>query len=284
MLFGPTAPPPPRSVLLSLERWQAALSSAAQIRLHPGDESWVSQRSESRDVLVRCGRDNLNECLRDPPRAAVDRLAARLAANLTSGTRPRRGAALHLHAFQPFPQIPKYEADGRTPMWSATAPKIAGLTYYSTNPLFRRGDVVPVPLGVRDRHSDNILVASDGTLFHIDFGHILDDAVTLDTGSFATTRDFKAVLEAAGRWDDFVEMCARAFAALRKHYAMLRETATTMLASIAPAEKIREVLHRSLLADERDERRARELVRAMVESGPTSIKTLAKNTVRSGSR
>ena len=39
-----------------------------------------------------------------------------------------------------------------------------------------------------------------------------------------------------------------------------------------------------LAARERDERRARELVRAMVESGPTSIKTLAKNTVRSGSR
>ena len=35
------------------ERWQAALASAAQIRLHPGDESWASQGSESRDVLVR---------------------------------------------------------------------------------------------------------------------------------------------------------------------------------------------------------------------------------------
>ena len=152
VLFGPAADPP-RSILLSLERWQAALASAAQIRLHPGDEAWASQTGtiSSRDVVVRCGRDNLNECLRDPSRAAIDRLAARLAANLTSGARPRHGAAMHLHAFQPFPQIPKYEADGRTPVWSATAPAIAGLTYYSTNPLFRRGDVVPVPLGVRDR-------------------------------------------------------------------------------------------------------------------------------------
>ena len=47
----------------------------------------------------------------------------------------------------------------------------------------------------------------------------------------------------------------------------------------AVAEKIREVLHRSMLADVRDERRAREMVQAMVESGPTSIKTLAKKKV-----
>ena len=69
----------------------------------------------------------------------------------------------------------------------------------------------------RDRHSDNILVASDGTLFHIDW-HILD-AVALDTGAFATTRDFKAVLEAAGagsRGD--VLLLATA-----KHYDMPRD-------------------------------------------------------------
>eukprot|EP01084_Bolivina_argentea_P114144 203280_1 len=29
--------------------------------------------------------------------------------------------------------------------------------------------------GVRDRHHDNILICSDGTLFHIDFSHILGE-------------------------------------------------------------------------------------------------------------
>jgi hypothetical protein len=28
-------------------------------------------------------------------------------------------------------------------------------------------------LGIRDRHFDNILIRQDGTLFHVDFGHIL---------------------------------------------------------------------------------------------------------------
>ena len=61
-------------------------------------------------------------------------------------------------------------------------------------------------LGVRDRHSDNILVAADGTIFHIDFGHILGDGpAALDAGSFATTPAFKSVLDAAGRWADFVD-------------------------------------------------------------------------------
>ncbi|KAH8092343.1 phosphatidylinositol kinase [Aureococcus anophagefferens] len=58
-------------------------------------------------------------------------------------------------------------------------------------------------LGVRDRHSDNILLADDGTLFHIDFGHVLDDSVAIDTASFATTPALRQAMGDAV-WAKFV--------------------------------------------------------------------------------
>ena len=117
-----------------------------------------------------------------------------------------------------------------------------------------------------------------GTLFHIDFGHVLDDAVTLDTSSFATTPDFKLVLDAAGRWCDFVATCVAAFDALRRHEHLLIETAVTMLSAVQPAERVRDVCRRSLLL-ECDGTVARAQVEAMVEAGPKALATKLKNTI-----
>jgi phosphatidylinositol kinase/protein kinase (PI-3 family) len=70
-------------------------------------------------------------------------------------------------------------------------------------------------LGIRDRHSDNILVGSDGSLFHIDFGYILGNAVTLDTAQFAVTPELQTAF--VDLWPDFVETVGQAFTVLRKH-------------------------------------------------------------------
>eukprot|EP01083_Nonionella_stella_P057600 151137_1 len=55
--------------------------------------------------------------------------------------------------------------------------------------------------GVRDRHHDNILVRDDGTLFNIDFSHILGERLGgLDASTIAIPHKFVKVL-GENNWD-----------------------------------------------------------------------------------
>lgn len=58
--------------------------------------------------------------------------------------------------------------------------------------------------------------------------------MTIDTGPFAITPEFKDVLEQWFSWHAFIEVCERAFLVLRLHANVIAEFATLLLRPIFP--------------------------------------------------
>ncbi|OQR87668.1 phosphatidylinositol-4,5-diphosphate 3-kinase [Achlya hypogyna] len=82
-------------------------------------------------------------------------------------------------------------------------------------------------LGIGDRHSDNIMVARSGHLFHIDFGHFLGNfkvkfGIKRERAPFVLTPEMAFVMRAnttEGRFDTFESYCCDAYNLLRQHPA-----------------------------------------------------------------
>ncbi len=101
-------------------------------------------------------------------------------------------------------------------------------------------------LGIRDRHNDNIMVDNSGRLFHIDFGHILNNkkkkfGITRERVPFVLTSDFACVIargeEKPYRSKEFVQftkLCDDAYKVLRRHSRLLLTLLAMMLPSGLP--------------------------------------------------
>eukprot|EP00117_Sycon_ciliatum_P042199 scpid14506/ scgid4649/ Phosphatidylinositol 4-phosphate 3-kinase C2 domain-containing subunit alpha; Phosphoinositide 3-kinase-C2-alpha len=95
-------------------------------------------------------------------------------------------------------------------------------------------------LGVCDRHNDNIMIRRSGHLFHIDFSKFLGNAQKFgsfkrDRTPFVLTPDMAYVInngeQISPNFQEFVDICCRAFNILRHHTSHLANILTLMRTS-----------------------------------------------------
>lgn len=96
--------------------------------------------------------------------------------------------------------------------------------------------VVTHILGIGDRHMDNLMLTTDGRLFHIDFGYVLGRDPKFNTAPLVLSR---AMVDGMGGADgphyrQFVQLCGEAFNILRKSANLLLSLVHLMAGSSIP--------------------------------------------------
>lgn len=96
--------------------------------------------------------------------------------------------------------------------------------------------IVTHVLGIGDRHMDNIMLTTDGRLFHIDFGYFLGRDPKFSTAPLVLNR---AMVDGMGGADSpqyrqFVQLCGEAFNILRKSANLLLSLIHLMAGSSIP--------------------------------------------------
>nr|XP_018902794.1 PREDICTED: LOW QUALITY PROTEIN: phosphatidylinositol 4,5-bisphosphate 3-kinase catalytic subunit delta isoform [Bemisia tabaci] len=124
-------------------------------------------------------------------------------------------------------------------------------------------------LGIADRHSDNIMIRTNGQLFHIDFGHILGHfkekfGFRRERVPFVLTHDFVYIInkgqkskEEAKEFQIFQKLCEQAFLILRRKgsffmslFAMMISTGLPELSSEKDLQYLQDTLKMDLSEDE----------------------------------
>jgi len=132
-------------------------------------------------------------------------------------------------------------------------------------------------LGVQDRHWDNVLIKSDGTTFHIDFGFCLGSKPGFDAKKLAITKDLYSMI-GEDRWEEFVELCVSCFRTIRRHSTKLMNYMKLIFSNQYEPSFIETFLDSRLnIAVKEDE--ALDKLRSKILKAPGSWKTWMKNTI-----
>ena len=129
-------------------------------------------------------------------------------------------------------------------------------------------------LGVRDRHFDNVLIQSDGTLFHIDFGYVMGTTLLMDTSKIAITNDLCKLFE--DHWDNFIETAVNSYMTLRLHYQEILDFSDLVFDFLDLEVNSSEFLYKMLMMLETD-KKAEDRIRYKLQSAPSSWNTKIKN-------
>lgn len=152
-------------------------------------------------------------------------------------------------------------------------------------------------LGIGDRHNDNIMLTTNGNLFHIDFGHFLGNTkqfmgVSRERAPFVLTPDFEYVLgkRSSETFRMFEETAVKAYLIIRENanlfinlFSMMKCTGIPELRSVEDLEYLR-----SVLVLDRSEEQAAEHFRQQIQKclrlqWSTQLSWLAHNWVHRSS-
>lgn len=90
-------------------------------------------------------------------------------------------------------------------------------------------------IGAGDRHWDNVMIKGHAMLLHIDFGFVMGDKAPIEGPRFPVSPDMEKAFTEVGIWEDFIDLCGKAFSSLklsaaliaREIYAHFRHTGLT---------------------------------------------------------
>ena len=99
-------------------------------------------------------------------------------------------------------------------------------------------------LGIADRHNDNIMVRTNGQLFHIDFGHILGNfkykfGIKRERVPIVLPAEFVEVIRVAdfgneNNFNVFRDLCERAYLAIRRRADLIISLLSLMISTGLP--------------------------------------------------
>lgn len=88
--------------------------------------------------------------------------------------------------------------------------------------------VLAYALGIGDRHTENIMVKSDGTIFHVDFSYLLGEAPsTLGSPEIRISRNLMAIIPKSS--SEFVSSC-------KKYFKVIRDNITSVKLFLLPLD------------------------------------------------